>query len=221
MRWKIIEVLIFSVCDPVDCFWRPPALEAEVQKGCRTCLLTEPLLFLVQNADSRASWRLRKAREHCYIFWCSQSSTGKQRNAKTELKYQEIIFNCLHLKKWRLCDIKNRMQYYCAIHKIIRVFLGKTESTRRQWNSYGEQFEAGVLTSRFSAVSWRVCAQPRLAMAVEALVGVWVMLNGHWANGGMDQWTPVLWGRTWEPENREGSGLQTSFLSTSSLCRIA
>lgn len=53
-------------------------------------------------------------------------------------------------------------------------------------------------------------------MAVEALVGVWVMLNGHWAKGGMDQWTPVLWGRTWEPENREGSGLQTSFLSTSS-----
>ena len=108
------------------------------------------------------------------------------------------------------------MQYYCAIHKIIRVFLGKTESTRRQWNSYGEQFEAGVLTSQFSAVSWRVCAQPPLAMAVEALVGVWVMLNGHWATGGMDQWTPVLWGRTWEPENREGSGLQTSFLSTSS-----
>lgn len=110
-----------------------------------------------------------------------------------------------------------RMQYHFVIYKIIRVFWGKwIKSTGRQGNGYGEQFEVGVLTSPFSAVSSRVCAQSRLVMLVEALVSVWVTLNGRWASALMDQWTPVLQGRAWEPESREGSGLWAAFLSTSS-----
>lgn len=104
-------------------------------------------------------------------------------------------------KKLDFVTWKKRMQYHFDIYKIIGVFLGKwIESTGRQWNGCGEQFEVGVLTSPFSAVSSRVCAQSRLVMVAESLVSVWVTLNGRWACALMDRWTPVLQGRAWEPE---------------------
>ena len=121
-------------------------------------------------------------------------------------------------KKLDFVTWKKRMQYHFDIYKIIGVFLGKwIESTGRQWNGCGEQFEVGVLTSPFSAVSSRVCAQSRLVMVAEAPVSVWVTLNGRWASCTDGLVDTCASGQSMRArESREGSGLWAAFLSTSS-----
>lgn len=74
--------------------------EAKVHKCCGICLLTEPLPILTQCADSRASWRLREAREPRYFFFEVHNVVMKNKDMQKQLKYQEIL--CLCLKKIRL-----------------------------------------------------------------------------------------------------------------------